>query len=156
MTHKKLAAYSFILAILFLILTFSIVKRKAEFRAGSASESVSVKTTDVFSAVSDTNLSEIQLQKIRPIFGGVRSDYDQEWGRNPFQPFRYRPSIAGKRLQKQSLRLEGIIQKGRTRKTIINGKILMVGDKIAEYRVKLILENMVALKNGNREIYLKF
>ena len=119
-------------------------------------ERVPEKTTDVFSLVLDTTLSEIQLQKIRPIFGGIRSDYDQEWGRNPFQPFRSQPPITGKHLRKQALRLEGIIQKGKVRKAIISGKILSVGDKIAEYRVKLILENMVALKNGNREIYLTF
>lgn len=156
MTHKKLAAYSFVLAILFLVLTFSIVKRNGKFRTEESPEALPESTPDVFFAALDTSLSDIQIQNIRPIFGGVQSNFDKEWGRNPFQPFPYQSSIRAKRPRQRFLRLEGILQKGRQRKAIINGKILTVGGQIRNYRVKLILENMVALQNGNREIYLKF
>ncbi|NOY79080.1 MAG: hypothetical protein GXO76_14605 [Calditrichaeota bacterium] len=156
MTHKKLAVYSFILAVLFLMLTFSVVKRNARFSAENTSETFSTEPGDFFFTSPDTNFSEIQIEKITPIFAGVSPDFDQEWGRNPFQPFFYSRPIHKKRLRQRALQLEGIIQKGGLRKVIINGKILTIGDKIENYRVKLILENMVALTNGNREIYLKF
>lgn len=156
MTHKKLAVYSFVLALLFLMLTFSIVKRNAKSRVANSPEDLSANAPDFFSTTPDTGFSDIQIQKIRPIFGHVQSNFDQEWGRNPFQPFRYRSPIRAKRPQQRCLRLEGILQKGKQRKAVINGKILTVGEKIRNYRVELILENMVALKNGNREIYLKF
>lgn len=156
MTHKKLAVYSFVFALLFLVLTFSIVKRNGKFRTEDSPGALPESTSDVFLTALDTSLSDIQIQNIRPIFGRVQSNFDQEWGRNPFQPFPYQSPIRAKRPRPGFLRLEGILQKGKQRKAIINGKILTVGGQIRNYRVKLILENMVALQNGNREIYLKF
>ncbi|GBD93670.1 hypothetical protein BMS3Abin05_01255 [bacterium BMS3Abin05] len=159
MTHKKIIIYSLTLAVLLLFFTFSVVKRNStvsEEPVARAKAAGAELSGQLILPGADTGLTEIQLQKIKPILLGASARFDQKWGRNPFQPFVYHPKRTIRRKKKAALRLEGILQKGTRRKAIINGKVVSVGDKIGIYRVKFILENLVALKSSEKEIYLRF
>ncbi|WP_448565557.1 agglutinin biogenesis protein MshK [Thalassotalea ganghwensis] len=73
--------------------------------------------------------------------------------RDPTQPLS--KSLTSKLTQqKKTLKLESIINQGQQKIAIINGRLLKVGDVIAQYRIKEINQNKVILATAENQIEL--
>ncbi len=161
----KLKFYASILAILLLVLTLSVVRKayvRHDLPERSASRKLSKSDLD-FLGNSDTQLSDVRIEKIQPLLGGKPQEERLRWERDPFWPLAKSGSglpVYLKKVEKKkkpAFRLEGIISRGRVRKAIINGHVVRVGNRVGgSFRVKLITNNMVVLIGPTREVYLHF
>jgi len=154
--------YAILMAILLLVFTFSAVKRHRTLSEISkpVRKAVSTKTDLEFLNSSDSKLSEVRLEKIQPLLSDSNRQHLNLPARDPFWPVSVTPKpvfFMRHRESKPTFRLEGIIAKGRSRKAIVNGKVVRIGDRVGSaFRVKLITDNLVVLTSLKRDIYLHF
>lgn len=94
------------------------------------------------------------MYKIIGLLLSILACFVQAQSADPTRPFSFHNTESQSVAKKNSLVLQTIVEHGKKKSVVINGKLLNIGEQISQYKLATIAEGYVVLSSPEKDLKL--